>query len=216
MTASKHEASVRPGVNEPYLDPNLDVAQWVNRFEVESREIYEARAEIVRAVALRPGHRVADIGAGTGLFLEPFADAVGATGRLYELDISPKFVEHIRQRAARAGLTQVEARQCPEDSVNLPAGSIDIAFICDVYHHFEYPHSTMTSIRNALAPGGEVVLIDFERNPGQSRPWVLEHVRAGRDVFTKEIEAAGFRLLGETTVPGLRESYFLRFRRVEG
>lgn len=215
IAAAPYEQSVRPGINEAYLNPALDVDTWVNRFEVESREIYEARGAIVAAVGLHPGDRVADVGAGTGLFLEPFARAVGPGGKVYDLDIAPKFVEHMRDRAAAAGLTQVDARRCSEDSVDLPDASIDVAFICDVYHHFEYPGASMRSIHRALRPGGEVVLIDFERVPGVSRQWIFDHVRAGREVFSREIEDAGFRLLGETRVPGLEESYFLRFRRVE-
>ena len=55
---------------------------------------------------------------------------------------------------------------CDDDSVCLPPGSIDLAFMCDVYHHFEYPVDTMKSIQSALSDNGRVVLIDFERIPG--------------------------------------------------
>jgi len=130
------EQSVRPGINDGYLAADIDVNLWTERFEVESREIYHARAEIVRAVALRPGQAVADIGAGTGLFLEPFADAVGPTGVVYALDIVPAFVEHMTDRAAHRNLTQVDARLCSERSIDLPSDSIDVAFVCDVYLHF--------------------------------------------------------------------------------
>ena len=53
-------------------------------------------------------------------------------------------------------------------SVELPAASIDLAFICDTYHHFEFPLRTMESLHRALRPGGQVVVIDFERIEGQS------------------------------------------------
>ena len=205
------ERSVNPGINDAYLAADIDVGQWSQRFEVETREIYHERAAITRAVSLDRGQAVADIGAGTGLFLEPFARAVGPAGKVYALDIVPAFVDHMNERAASKGLRQVEARLCSEDSIDLTANSIDIAFICDVYHHFEYPHSTMTSIHRALRPGGRVVVIDFERIPGVSRPWILDHVRADKQTFTAEIEAAGFKLAEEVRIDGFQESYFLEF-----
>ena len=207
------EASVAPGINDAYLAADIDVGQWSERFEVESREIYNARADIVRAVDLKPGQAGADIGAGTGLFLEPFAEAVGPRGKVYALDIVPAFVDHMHKRAASEGLTQVEARLCSERSIDLPVNSIDAAFVCDVYHHFEYPRSSLASIHEALRPGGQLVVIDFIREPGISRDWVLTHVRAGQAEFTAEIESAGFVLEEQVQIGQFQESYFLRFRK---
>lgn len=212
-SAPPPEPSVKPGINQDYLDPALDVEAMVQRFEVESREIYVARAEIAAAVALQPGEAVADVGAGTGLFLEPFAQAVGPAGRLYCVEIAPRFVAHLTERAEGLGLSQVEAVLCSERSVELPERSIDVAFLCDTYHHFEYPRSTLASIRRALRPGGRLVLIDFERIPGVSRPWLLEHVRAGREQVLAEVESAGFVLERQVEIPGLIENYCLRFVR---
>ena len=206
-----HEQSVSPGVNKTFLSPDLDVDRWVANFEGESREIYARRQAIVDAVQLRPGMAVADIGAGTGLFVELFAEKVGSEGKLYAVDIAPKFVEHLRQRAAAQGLSNVTAILGKEDAVSLPTDSLDVAFVCDAYHHFEYPQSVLASIYQALRPGGALILIDFQRIPGQSRPWVLDHVRADKETFTKEIEAAGFRLVEEASLVGLQENYFLRF-----
>jgi len=148
------EASVKPGVNTEYLKPDLDVSQWVERFEHEGREIYDHREAIVAAVGLKPGMVVADIGAGTGLFTPYFSRAVGAKGRVMAVDIVPAFLERIRQRATAEGLANVQTVLGTERSVELPPNSIDVAFICDVYHHFEYPHSSMTSLHRALRPGG--------------------------------------------------------------
>jgi SAM-dependent methyltransferase len=212
-SAPPPEASVKPGINQDYLDPALNVDAMVQRFEVESREIYVAREAIAAAVRLEAGQAVADVGAGTGLFLEPFARAVGPAGRLYCVDIAPGFVAHLTERAEALGLGQVEAVLCSERSVELPERSIDVAFLCDTYHHFEYPRSTLASIRRALRPGGRLVLIDFERIPGVSRPWLLEHVRAGREQVLEEVQSAGFVLERQEQIPGLVENYCLHFVR---
>ena len=89
--------------------------------------------------------------------------------------------------------------------------SIDVAFICDVYHHFEYPSDSLASIWNALRPGGRLVVVDFIRIPGVSRPFVLGHVRAGEEVVTREIQEAGFEKIGEDRF--LQENYILHFRK---
>ncbi len=207
------EKSIRPGVNTEYLKPNLEVSQWVERFEREGREIYNQRQQIIKAARIRRGLAVADIGAGTGLFTPLLADATGPRGKVYAVDIVKDFLALIEKRAAVAGLRNVRTVLCTERSVELAKNSVDLAFICDVYHHFEYPHSSLASLHRALRPGGELVLVEFKRVPGQSSDWVLNHVRAGQEVFTAEIEAAGFKKVQEIDL--LKENYILRFRKVQ-
>ena len=206
------EQSVRPQVNDKYLSPNLDVAEWTKRFETESRELFRSRRQIVDALDLSSGTSIADVGAGTGLFTGLFARAVGERGTVYAIDISPKFVAHLKQRAEREGLRPVRVILSEAHSAELPEDSVDLAFVCDVYHHFEYPKSMLASLKRALRPGGALVVIDFERVPGTTRDWVVEHVRAGKEVFIAEIEEAGFELVDAIPVEGLVENYMLRFR----
>lgn len=207
--AGTSEASVAPGINDPYRSPRL--SEWVARFEGESREIYQYRHRVVQACALEPGQRVADVGAGTGLFIPLLAEQVGDGGRVFAVDIVPEFVDHVRTKARERGLHHVEAVLCTERSVELPANSVDVVFCCDTYHHFEYPRSTLASIHRALAPGGRFVVVDFERIEGVSRPWILGHVRAGKDIVRAEVESAGFTFLKEVKVEGLVENYMLHF-----
>jgi predicted methyltransferase len=209
------EESVRPGINTDFTDPSLDVDAMVQRFETESREVFQKRSAIARAVGLTPGMAVADIGAGTGLFVDFFARDVGEGGRVYAVEIAEKFIDHLRERARARRLPQVTAVLCTERDVQLPANSIDVAFTCDTYHHFEYPQSTLASIHRALRPGGTFVVVDFERIPGVSREWILSHVRCGKEQVIAEVEAAGFRLREEVAL-GLVENYVLRFDRVDG
>jgi ubiquinone/menaquinone biosynthesis C-methylase UbiE len=203
---------VKPGINDKFLDPKLSVEEWAQRWETESREIYVHREEILAAAGLKPGMTVADIGAGTGLFTLPFAKAVGEAGKVYAVEIAKGFLAHIKARASKANAANVETILCTDRSVELPEASIDLAFICDVYHHFEFPQSSLASLRKALKPGGEVVLIDFIRIPGESTQWVLDHVRAGQEVFESEILAAGFEKTGEVKNL-LKENYLMRFRK---
>jgi ubiquinone/menaquinone biosynthesis C-methylase UbiE len=210
--SSAQEKSVRPGINKDFENP--DVKDFLGKFEVESREVYAQRKEIVEACKIKPGMVVADIGAGTGLFTRMFAKEVGDKGKVYAVDIAPKFIEHIEKTCKEAGIKNVTGVVGTADNVKLPPKSIDLAFICDTYHHFEFPFKTMASIHEALRPGGQVVVIDFHRIEGKSREWVLGHVRAGQEVVLKEIKQSGFKLVGEEKLP-LKENYFVRFEKVE-
>jgi ubiquinone/menaquinone biosynthesis C-methylase UbiE len=205
------EKSVRPGINDPFKNP--DVKEYIGKFETESREIYAERNRIVDGCPIKPGMTVADIGAGTGLFSRMFAKAVGSEGKVYAVDIAPNFIDHIEKTCKENRITNVTGIVCKGDSVELPPDSIDLAFICDTYHHFEFPHKTMTSIHRALRTGGKVVVIDFRRIEGQSREWVLNHVRAGQEVFMKEIVSNGFKFVEEEKL--LKENYYLVFEKVE-
>ena len=98
-------------------------------------------------------------------------------------------------------------------SLQLVNYRIDKAFLCDTYHHFEYPKRMLASIYSALNPGGELIVVDFERVPGESRELVLTTVRADKQTFRTEIEGAGFEYVEEVTIPEFTEHYFLRFRR---
>jgi ubiquinone/menaquinone biosynthesis C-methylase UbiE len=205
------EKSVNPGINKPF--ENADVNDFIKRFEAADREVYAQRAAIVAALGLRPGLAVADIGAGTGVFTRLIADRVGPTGKVYAVDISPAFLAHIAAESKQRGQLQVQTVRCTQDAVNLPPASIDLAFLCDVYHHLEFPSKSLASIHKALRPGGALVVVEFDRREGVSAPFVLEHVRASKEVFQTEIEAAGYERIESSAPPALKENFYIRFRK---
>jgi ubiquinone/menaquinone biosynthesis C-methylase UbiE len=210
--AERETPSVKPGINEEFLKPDLNPRQWVERFEKEGREVFDHRRELVAATGLKPGSAVADVGAGTGLFTFLFADAVGASGRVYAVDISPVLLAHLKGRAQEGGYGQVATVLGADKSAKLPAASVDSVFLCDTYHHFEYPQPMLASLHTALRRNGELLLVEFKRLPGVSSDWMLTHVRAGQEVFEAEIAAAGFVKLGEPVK--LQDNYVTRFRKV--
>ena len=203
------EQNVNPGINSGYVNPN--VLQWRGVFERDGREIWDRRDDILRHLRLKPGDVIADVGAGTGFLTMLMAREVAPGGRVYAVDIAPNFIDAIEQRAKDKGLTNVIGVVNDQKSVRLPPNSVDLVFVSDTYHHFEYPQTTLASIAEALRPGGELVVVDFIRIPGISSPWVLGHVRAGEETFTSEIEAAGFEL--KERLGFMRTQYYLRFRK---
>lgn len=198
-----------PGINAPFHRP--DPQRWSAILESPGRELFDRRHEIVAALRLQPGMAVADVGAGTGLFTELIAHAVGPEGRVYAVDIAPEFIAAIERRMRGAGLGNVQGIVNTQRSTLLPTGSVDLVFLADTYHHFEHPAEMLRSIHEALRPGGELVVIDFQREQRFSSPWVMQHVRVGRDQVIREVELAGFRFTREELL--LRGNFYLRFRK---
>ncbi len=203
------EESVRPGVNKEYKDP--DISKWVDRFESESREVFREREKIAQAAGVRDGMAVADVGAGTGIYTSLFSKMVGPSGHVYAEDIKPEFLQKIKADAGAAGLNNVTTVIGTDRSANLPAMRADLVFVCDTYHHFEFPKSMLASLHHALKPGGMLVVVDFDRTPGKSRQWILDHVRADKEEVISEIESSGFKLVDRPETPYLTETYMVRF-----
>lgn len=207
--AASAEQNINPGINDHYQSPN--VSQWRGVFERDGREVWDRRDDIIRALDLQPGMSIADVGAGTGFFTMLMAQQVGPMGKAYAVDIAPEFVKAIEARAKGEGIGNIVGVVNDQKSVRLPAESVDLVFISDTYHHFEYPMTTLESIHQALRPDGELVIIDFKRIPGFSGAWVMNHVRAGEQQVTTEIQAAGFELVQRLDF--MQTQYYLRFRK---
>ena len=209
VAAMAQEESVKPGINDNFKDPS--VKRYTMMFEGESRAIFKHRQEIVDALNLEPGANVADIGAGTGFFSMMIADKVGDTGVVYSVDIAENFIEHIAKRAKEEKLSNIKPVLCDAHSTNLEPESVDLAFVCDTYHHFEFPVDTLSSIHAALRPDGRLVVVDFERIRGVSNDWTLDHVRCGKGTVTDEIKDAGFEYVEEIDL--MDEQYVIVFKK---
>lgn len=222
------ETSVKPGINDRFKSDVVVVGDWIDRFEAESREVYHQRDAIVDAMNLRTGETVADIGAGTGFYSFEFANRVGPDGVVYAVDIADAFVAHIDEQARMKNLPNIRAIQCTDRDVGLPHRSIDAAIICDTYHHFEYPRSTLRSLHRAMRPGGRVYVVDFVRHEPDGglddpkwtalsaarRSWIAGHVRCDRATVIEEFRAAGFKLADSQPARAnelLTENYVLAF-----
>lgn len=203
-------ALVQAQHNDGYTDPDLDLDRMINRFENESREVFALRDEIVAVAGVQSGDVVADVGAGTGAFLEPLVAAVGETGHVISVEISIRFVERLRQVADEEGYGNVTAVFSSYTSVTLPSASVDKMIVIDTYHHFDDYESMLASMLAALRSGGVMTVVDYDRNE-ESRDWIKGHVRASKEIFREEIEAAGFVFLEEIAIEGMEENFLYRF-----
>ena len=133
-------------------------ADWLERGE---REKEERTSLLIEALQVRPGDAVADIGAGTGYHVRRIAPKIAPAGRVYAVDIQPEMLTLLTNSLADLKITNVVPVLGTISDPKLPANSIDLALMVDVYHEFSHPHEMMEAICRGLKPGGRVVFVEF-------------------------------------------------------
>jgi len=152
------------GIGKSYLGREIagvmgwQAANWLERPERSKEE----RPDLLLAeLQLKPGMVVADIGAGSGYHSRRMADVVGKTGKVYAVDVQPQMVQMLSAIAREERYSNVKPILSTVDDVKLPAGSVDLAIMVDVYHELEFPLEVLQSIVKSLKPGGRVVFVEY-------------------------------------------------------
>lgn len=178
------------------------------------REKEQMPRELIANIGVKSGDVVADIGTGVGFMIPYFLEAVGPDGKILAEDIQQQFLDQVETHKAEQGWTNVETILGGQVDPKLPKNSVDVAFILDAYHHFEHPTDTMRAIASSLKADGRLVVVDFYRSrvrEGRDPEWSLNHIRADRDEFRAEIEAAGLKFV--RTFDHLPHQYALIFEK---
>ncbi len=182
--------------------------QYIRMLERDSRDAMQKPAEIMAALAVKPGERVADVGAGSGYFTLRLAEAVGDAGRVWALDIRQEMLDHIAGRLREAELANVELKLVPPDDPQLPAGGVDTILMVDTIHYVQDRASYARKLAAALAPGGRVVVIDFRYDPTAKREFAppIEQ-QVPQETLDREMAAAGLAVVASYDF--LPEQYFV-------
>jgi protein-L-isoaspartate O-methyltransferase len=133
-------------------------AGWLERPE---REQEEQPARLLKALGLKPGDVVADVGAGSGYFTFRLAGIVGPRGKVLAVDIQPEMIERIRQRRKAGRVANVEPILGTRTDPRLPADAVDLILLVDVYHEFSHPCEMTRALVKALKPGGRLVFVEY-------------------------------------------------------
>jgi SAM-dependent methyltransferase len=188
----------RPGMKHDFSD----AGKYAKGFDNPERMAWQKPDHVVTLMAIEPGMTVVDLGAGTGFFEPPLAQAVGPQGKVLALDVEPNMIEHLTSRARDAGLAQVEARVVAPDDPGLAAGSVDRILIVNTWHHIDDRGAYSAKLRDALRPGGAIYVVDFEKTSAKGPP--AEHKLEPREVIA-ELEAGG--LAAQQVEEDLPEQY---------
>ncbi len=181
-------------------------AAWLERDE---REREERTDLLLPELAIMPGMVVADIGAGTGYYSRRMASLVGAKGIVYAVDVQPEMLAMLREAARRPGLSQIKPILGAVDDVKLPAASVDLAIMVDVYHELEFPQEVMNSIVRALKSGGRLVFVEY-RAEDERVPIKALHKMSERQI---KREVAAYPLIWERTAGKLPWQHVVIFKK---
>lgn len=166
-------------------------AAWLER---EGRVEEERPDEVLQAMDLAPGMQVAEVGAGTGFFARRIGPAVAPGGKVYAVDIQAEMLDLLREYAARDGVDNVVPVLGTETDPKLPRGAIDRMLLVDVYHEFQQPAPMLERMRESLAPGGRVVLVEYRAEDDSAAHIKADH-RMTADQVLAEWLPAGFELV---------------------
>ncbi len=181
-------------------------ADWLTRPERAAEEHPE---EALDAIGILSGSVVGDVGAGVGYFTEKLARRVGANGKVYANDIQPEMLAQLRKNMAKVGIGNVQTVVGAEDDPHLPANTLDLVLLVDVYHEFSKPQAMLRHLRESLKPNGRLVLLEY-RKEDPNVPIREEHKMTVKQVQT-ELEPEGFRF--EKSIETLPQQHILIFRK---
>jgi ubiquinone/menaquinone biosynthesis C-methylase UbiE len=208
--ASGVHPGVHPITGRVYARPmSADGADWLTRNE---REEEEQPRQAIDALKIPKGATVADIGAGSGYMTALLARRVGSGGKVYANDIQIRMLDLLRRNMAQQKLTNVEPVLGAIDDPKLPADTLDLALMVDVYHEFSEPQKMLGGIRAALKSDGRMALIEYRgEDPGV--PIRPEHKMTVAQVRA-EIEPEGFRFV--QTIETLPRQHIIVFVKQPG
>ncbi len=164
-------------------------ADWLERPERDWEENPNLAVDLLQ---LKKGMVVADVGAGTGYFSVRMARKVGPEGKVYASDLQEPMLQRLARNAAREKIRNIETVLATETDPNLPANTLDLIIMVDVYHEFSQPQAMLRKMRTALKPDGRLVLLEYRKEDPEV-PIRPEHKMSVKEV-KMELEAEGFQL----------------------
>jgi arsenite methyltransferase len=161
-----------------------------------SRDAWQKPKAVIETLVIKPGSRVADLGAGGGYFTWLLAEAVGAEGIVYAVEIDETALAMIGKKVKARDITNVVPIRADPYDAKLPE-PVALVFSCDTYHHMEDRVAYFRSLLRSLTPDGRVAILDF--HPHGLFSGFLGH-GTDKAVVQREMESAGYRLAGDFNV----------------
>jgi ubiquinone/menaquinone biosynthesis C-methylase UbiE len=180
--------------------------------EAPDREEWQQPDQIMDALRIADGSRVADVGAGSGWFTVRLARRVGPNGRVFAEEVDPHWIDYVTRRVAREGLTNVEPILGTPDDPKLPL-DLQAVLLINTFAELPDPTAVLASIGRSLAPDGQLGIVDF-RDDGGGGPGPPRERRVGIESVERAAVAAGLRVVSRETF--LRYQFFLVLQRGPG
>lgn len=197
---------------EVFPKPDRPVAEIVSPHWAHERRRTRADevGQVARAMAIKPGETVADIGAGSGYYVFRLARLVGPKGRVLAQDIMPDYLAALERKVAASGAENVTLVRGEAHDPRLPPASVDVAVLIHMYHEIAQPFGLLYNLAGAMRPGGRVGIVDSDDIPARhgTPPKLLrcELAAAGyRETSFRVLRGGvGYLAIFEAPAPGAR------------
>ena len=161
--------------------------------------------KLLAFTGVRQGMKVLDMGAGGGYSTELMARAAGPSGKVYGQnapDLGGRAKERLEARLNTPAMKNVVMLARPfDDPLPADAGDLDLVTFFFYYHDTTYMPVDRAEMNRklyaALKPGGILVIADHSARPGDGTSVAKTIHRIEESVLRREVEAAGFKLIGE-------------------
>src|SRR5262245_5436959 len=165
--------------------------QNLGLLESPDRDAWQKPDQIMDALGIAEGSRVADIGAGAGWFTIRLARRIGPNGLVYAEDVQPQMLEATRRRVGREGLKNGETIRGTSTDPNLPVGALDAILIVDTYPEVDERVTFLRNLAAALKPNGRIGIVNYKPGQGGPGPAPNEGVRVDSSAVEADARAAG-------------------------
>jgi ubiquinone/menaquinone biosynthesis C-methylase UbiE len=170
-----------------------------HRLDDPARRAWLLPAEVLAAMSLHSGETIADVGAGTGYFSLPLAQAVGSHGKIYAVDAQEEMLALLRQKLDEVTLSIVELVQAEAGNTGLSASSCDLVFAANVWHEFDDHAAVLREFARVLKAGGRIAILDWRTDVEPVAGPPLEH-RLNSSHAVDELRCAGFQKVATANV----------------
>lgn len=151
----------------------------------KARDSNSEAERVMDRIGIKPGFRVADIGAGEGYYTVRLARRLGSSATIYAQDVRSDYLKRLEARLELEGIRGVRLVLGKANDPKLMPNSVDLALLSHVYHEIENPYEFLYRLRPALAADARVAIIDVDR-PTQDHGTPPALLRC-------ELEAIGYR-----------------------
>lgn len=168
--------------------PFGSVKTYIAHLDRKDRDTWQKPDAVIQKLGLKPDAVVADVGAGSGYFALRLASQL-PKGRVLAIDVEPKMLTHIQQRAKELKLTNLTTVQATASDPKVDPKA-DLVLVADVLHHVPNQPAWLGRLFQAMKPGARLAIIEFkEGNLPKGPP---AHIKIPRDKLLKLLTTAGF------------------------